>query len=39
MFDPPDSTGTRPRAINGSGVIVGWYSDPTGADHGFIRMP
>jgi hypothetical protein len=38
-FDGPNDTyGTYPYAINGSGVITGYYETKSAA-HGFVRTP
>jgi uncharacterized membrane protein len=36
-FDPPNSTGTRALAIDGSGAVAGYYGSSDGAFHGFVR--
>jgi len=36
-FDPPGSTFTVPSAITAAGVVLGSYSDSSGAQHGFLR--
>jgi hypothetical protein len=38
-FDPSGSTGTYAMAINGKGVITGYYADEKYTLHGFIRKP
>jgi len=35
-FQVPGATATHPRAIANSGVVIGFFDDPSGA-HGFIR--
>jgi hypothetical protein len=37
FFDPPGSTNTFARSINGSGTITGDYLDANSNGHGFIR--
>ena len=36
-FDPPGSTSTAPSGITPAGVITGYYTDKSGATHGFLR--
>jgi hypothetical protein len=38
-FDVPGSTGTSACSINNHGVIVGYYGDQNGVQHGFVRAP
>lgn len=38
-FDAPNAQGTIGVAINGSGVVVGFYSDANSLNHGFLRYP
>jgi len=35
-LDPPGSTFTSAESINDSGIVVGFYSDSGGHDHGFV---
>jgi hypothetical protein len=36
-LDVPGSNGTFASAINDLGAITGWYTDPKGVTHGFVR--
>ena len=36
-FDPPNSTGTQPTAINPAGAITGFYVEATSPNQGFVR--
>jgi hypothetical protein len=38
-IDPPGSTSTTPSGIADEGTITGFYSDASGAQHGFLRTP
>jgi hypothetical protein len=38
-FDVPGAVKTVARAINNNGVVSGWFVDPEGVYHGFLRDP
>jgi hypothetical protein len=38
-FDPPGSTSTSPSGITPDGVIIGYYVNASGVQHGFLRTP
>ena len=38
-FDPPGSTATTPSEITPDGLIIGYYTNASGVQHGFMRTP
>jgi len=38
-FDPPGSTATTPSGITPDGLIIGYYTNASGVQHGFMRTP